>query len=87
MTLINLAPRLANVESSPKCPKNVTLDLTPVLILTGEFAGESGICLGISELGRGWAISVDGTDRIITDVGLGTDFELLIDLSSDPDKN
>jgi hypothetical protein len=53
-----------------------------VLILSGEFAGEEGICLGEQRNGR-WAVSPDERDGIVS-LCLHSEFALLIDLSADP---
>jgi hypothetical protein len=57
-----------------------------VLILSGEFRGHEGVCLGAeSDSGR-WAVSPDDSNEIIS-LRFGPDFELLIDLSADPASN
>jgi hypothetical protein len=58
---------------------------TPVLILRGEFAGDSGICLG--EQDAAWSVSPDSSDRVLAGLRFGEDFELLIDLSADASRN
>jgi hypothetical protein len=56
-----------------------------VLILSGRFKGDEGICLG--EDGKGqWAVSPDRSDEVLSLVR-NTDFGLLIDLSADPTRN
>jgi hypothetical protein len=57
-----------------------------VLILTGRFKGEEGVCLGKADRSRVWAISPDGSDEIVH-LRFEDDFSLLIDLSSDPKRN
>ncbi len=52
-----------------------------VLILTGGFKGEEGICLGEDGNGR-WAVSPDDGDEILSLVRDRV-FALLIDLSAD----
>jgi hypothetical protein len=53
-----------------------------VLILSGEFKGDEGICLGEDRKGR-CAVSPDGSDEILS-LAPDSEFGLLIDLSSDP---
>jgi hypothetical protein len=53
-----------------------------VLILSGAFKGDEGICLGQERNGR-WAISLDESDEILSLV-LESDFALLVDLSANP---
>jgi hypothetical protein len=56
-----------------------------VLILTGAFRGQEGVCLG--ELASGtWAISPEGSDEILSLV-FEKDFGLVVDLSGDPTLN
>ena len=57
-----------------------------VLILTGRFKGEEGICLGKGSADDLWAVSPDCTDEILSLV-FDKDFGLLVDLSSDPTRN
>jgi hypothetical protein len=56
-----------------------------VLILSGEFKGDEGICLG-PESNAQWAVSPDDSDEILSLVR-DRDFGLLIDLSADPVRN
>ncbi len=56
-----------------------------VLILTGRFKGEEGICLGEDQRGR-WAVSPDRSDEILSLVP-DSEVALLIDLSADPRRN
>ena len=56
-----------------------------VLILSGQFKGEEGICLS-KETNRRWAISPDRSDEIVS-LALERDFSLLVDLSADPLRN
>jgi hypothetical protein len=58
---------------------------TRVLILSGRFKGEEGICLGQERNGR-WAISPDDSDEILSLVR-DREFALLIDLSANPVHN
>lgn len=57
-----------------------------VVILTGRFAGEEGVCLGKTPADEGWAVSPDCTSEILS-LAFEKDFALLIDLSSDPNRN
>src|SRR5207253_7475287 len=54
-----------------------------VLILTGKFKGEEGVCLGKGSVAGSWAVSPDSTAEILS-LAFETDFALLVDLSSDP---
>ena len=56
-----------------------------VLILSGEFKGHEGICLGRERISR-WAISPDESDAIVS-LLFDREFALLIDLSADPVRN
>jgi len=58
---------------------------TRVLILSGRFKGEEGICLGKDRTNR-WAISPDGSDEILSLVR-NREFGFLIDLSANPLRN
>jgi len=57
-----------------------------VLILSGRFKGEEGVCLGQGSADDLWAVSPDCTDEILSLV-FDKDFGLLVDLSSDPTRN
>jgi hypothetical protein len=58
-----------------------------VVILTGDFQGQQGVCLGGETAGGGlWAISPDGSNEILSLV-FEKDFGLLVDLSSNPSRN
>jgi hypothetical protein len=56
-----------------------------VLILSGRFKGEEGICLGKDRNDR-WAVSTDRSAEILS-LLRDRDFGLLIDLSADPLRN
>jgi hypothetical protein len=62
-----------------------TLQGARVLILSGEFKGDEGICLGQERNDR-WGISPDGSDEIVS-LLFDREFALLIDLSADPHRN
>jgi hypothetical protein len=57
-----------------------------VLILTGSFQGQEGVCLGQADRNGFWAVSPDGADEILS-LEFEKDFGLLVDLSSDPTRN
>jgi len=57
-----------------------------VLILTGKFKGEEGVCLGQGSANNLWNVSPDCTAEILSLV-FERDFALLVDLSSDPARN
>jgi len=54
-----------------------------VLILTGAYKGEEGLCLGKADRPGLWAISPDESDEILA-LAFEKDFGLLVDLSADP---
>ena len=56
-----------------------------VLILSGRFKAEEGICLGENRNGR-WAISLDDSDEVLSLIQ-DREFGLLIDLPADPIRN
>ena len=56
-----------------------------VLILSGRFKGEEGVCLSKDTNGR-WAISPDRNSEIVS-LALESEFALLVDLSGDPVRN
>jgi hypothetical protein len=57
-----------------------------VLILTGEYKGQQGVCLGEADRVGLWAISPDGSDEIVC-LAFEKDFGLLVDLSLNPQFN
>ena len=57
-----------------------------VLIMTGDYRGCEGVCLGRAANGVQWAISPDGTS-VILDLQFEKDFGLLMDLSGNPRLN
>lgn len=57
-----------------------------ILILTGDWAGHEGICLGKAADGIRYAVSPHESDQILQLV-LDQDFGLLVDLSNDPKLN
>ena len=56
-----------------------------VLILNGRYRGHQGVCLGPSN-GRLWAVSPDESDEVLS-LAFEKDFALLLDLSSNPERN
>ena len=56
-----------------------------VLILTGSFQGQEGVCLGAKSPDV-WAISPNNSDEILS-LAFEKEFALLVDLSSDPNRN
>ena len=57
-----------------------------VLILTGQYGGQEGICVGKSADGKRWAISPDGSDEVLQ-LKFEKEFGLLVDLSLNPTNN
>jgi hypothetical protein len=67
-------------------PNRAKLEGARVLILTGRFKGEEGVCLGRGSADDLWAVSPNGTAEILS-LTFEKDFALLVDLSSDPTRN
>lgn len=57
-----------------------------VLILTGRFKGEEGVCLGRASVDDLWPVSPDCTSEILS-LAFEKDFALVVDLSSNPNRN
>ena len=57
-----------------------------VLILTGNFRGQEGVCLGEQTADGRWPISPAGSDEILS-LTFEKDFGLLVDLSANPTLN
>lgn len=58
-----------------------------VIILTGEFMGGEGICLGPAPGRPGWwAVSPHTSDRILA-LRLGNDFGILLNSGQEPGRN
>jgi hypothetical protein len=70
-------------ESAPAARGD--LEGARVLILTGKFKGNEGVCLGPSPDDL-WAVSPDGAADILS-LEFEKDFALLVDLSADPTRN
>ena len=66
--------------------KQADLEGARVLILSGNYKGCEGVCLGESDRAGLWAISPDDSDEILSLV-FEKDFGLLIDLSGNPELN
>ncbi len=59
---------------------------TRVLIVTGPFAGQEGVCLGSPNNDNFWPVSPDSSNEILL-LEFEKDFSLLVDLSSPPELN
>ncbi len=57
-----------------------------MLILTGSFKGNEGVCVGRLSDGRRWAVSPKGTDEVLQ-LTFEQDFGLLLDCSASPENN
>ena len=58
----------------------------PVIILTGQFAGEEGVCLGPAPAGRvGWAVSPSTSNKILY-LKIEVDFGILVNRRQAPTK-
>ena len=66
--------------------KDADMQGVRVLILTGQYKGEQGVCLGQSEEAGFWAISPDTSDEVLS-LAFEKDFGLLVDLSGKPELN
>jgi hypothetical protein len=66
--------------------KDAEMQGARVLILTGQYKGEQGMCLGESEEKGLWAISPDTSDEVLS-LAFEKDFGLLLDLSGNPKLN
>ena len=66
--------------------KQVEMQGARVLILTGEYKGRQGVCLGEAARVGQWAVSPDDSDEILSLV-FEKDFGLLVNLSSNPQFN
>jgi hypothetical protein len=66
--------------------RETELEGARVLILSGQFKGQEGVCLGKGSADDLWAVSPDCADEILSLV-FEKDFGLLVDLSSDPTRN
>jgi len=75
-----------NRGGSNPMPTELAFEGARIVILTGPFAGEEGVCLGFTADRKQWAISPDSTDEIVP-LKYEVDFALLIDLSAQPQRN
>jgi hypothetical protein len=66
--------------------RHAQLEGARVLILTGQFKGQEGVCLGKGSAENLWAVSPDSTNEVLSFV-FEKDFALLVDLSADPTQN
>jgi hypothetical protein len=68
--------------------KNLRKDLSScrILIVSGKYVGQEGVCLGRSTDGKKWAVSPDGSSEIL-DLVFEREFGLLLDMSDDARKN
>lgn len=57
-----------------------------MLILSGEFAGQEGVCLGPTADGKKWAVSPEGSDAIL-ELEFDREFGLLLNTKQAPGKN
>jgi hypothetical protein len=71
--------------SAPRSGNLSLMQGSRVLILTGEFKGDEGVCLGEDSNSR-WAVSPDRSDEILS-LMADNEFALLVDLSADPTRN
>jgi hypothetical protein len=69
-----------------RTPSQSDLTNCRVLILSGRYEGQEGVCAGRSADGERWAISPDGSDEILQLV-FEKEFGLLVDLSANPEDN
>lgn len=68
--------------------KNPKKDLSGcrVLIVSGPYAGQEGICLGRAAGGEKWSVSPDESNEIL-DLAFDKEFGLLMDMSGDAREN
>jgi hypothetical protein len=57
-----------------------------ILIVAGKFAGQEGICLGVSAEENKWAVSPDNSNEVLNLV-FENEFGLLLDISGDVQNN
>jgi hypothetical protein len=57
-----------------------------ILIVAGKFAGQEGVCLGVSSEANKWAVSPDNSNEVLNLV-FEKEFGLLLDLSQHAQKN
>ena len=68
--------------------KNQEKDLSGcrILIVSGKFAGQEGVCLGRAADGKKWSVSPDGSNEILN-LTFEKEFGLLLDMSGDAERN
>ena len=68
--------------------KNQEKDLSGcrILIVSGKFAGQEGICLGRAADGEKWSVSPDDSNEILN-LTFEKEFGLLLDMSGDAGRN
>lgn len=66
--------------------KRINPEGMPVIILAGEFAGKEGVCLGKGPEPEIWAVSPDGSDKIVY-LRFDSEFGILINKGQKPGRN
>ncbi|MCC6355233.1 MAG: hypothetical protein IT577_15180 [Verrucomicrobiae bacterium] len=66
--------------------KTINPEGLSVIILAGEFAGQEGVCLGKAPEPGKWAVSPDGSDRVVY-LEFETEFGILINKGQRPGRN
>jgi len=68
--------------------KNKEKDLSGcrILIVSGKFAGQEGVCLGRAADRKKWSVSPGGSNEILN-LTFETEFGLLLDMSVNPESN
>jgi hypothetical protein len=80
------APRLAQQATKVGFKFRESMQGARVVILTGDFQGQQGVCLGEPAGSELWAISPDDSNEILS-LTFEKDFGLLMDLSGNPHLN
>lgn len=57
-----------------------------ILIVSGRYAGQEGVCLGRATDENKWAVSPDGTTEIV-ELSFEREFGLLLDMTKDGRNN
>ena len=78
--------RISEHSADAQHGRETELEGARVLILTGQFKGQEGVCLGKGSADNLWAVSPDSTYEVLSLV-FEKDFGLLVDLSADPNQN
>jgi hypothetical protein len=79
-------PGVSKQSAAGRSSGRAEMEGARVLILTGRFKGEEGVCLGQGSADNSWAVSPDCIAEILSLV-FEKDFALLVDLSSNPNRN